>query len=139
MILPPPVTTRTDTPFPSTALVRSAIANIGNRRLAIGKRGLRTPEPEARRIGQVVDVGRSGGRGVEHPCPGQEVLQTHPGDALLRSLGLAPRSFPAGSVGHGVRFVEHDHAIEIFTGRSDERRVGKECVSTCSSLWPPYH
>src|SRR3546814_9968920 len=60
----------------------SAIADIGNERLAIGKRGLRTPEPEARRIGQVVDVGRSGGRGVEHPCPGQEVLQTHPGDAL---------------------------------------------------------
>src|SRR3546814_14971269 len=23
--------------------------------------------------------------------------------------------------------------------RSDERRVGKECVSTCSSRWSPYH
>src|SRR3546814_14020050 len=23
--------------------------------------------------------------------------------------------------------------------RSDERRVGKECVSTCRSRWPPYH
>src|SRR3546814_21094256 len=23
--------------------------------------------------------------------------------------------------------------------RSDERRVGKECVSTCSSRWLPYH
>src|SRR3546814_8893165 len=23
--------------------------------------------------------------------------------------------------------------------RSDERRVGKECVSTCRSLWSPYH
>src|SRR3546814_7865163 len=23
--------------------------------------------------------------------------------------------------------------------RSDERRVGKECVSTCSSWWSPYH
>src|SRR3546814_20963013 len=22
--------------------------------------------------------------------------------------------------------------------RSEERRVGKECVSTCSSWWPPY-
>src|SRR3546814_17648433 len=22
---------------------------------------------------------------------------------------------------------------------SDERRVGKECVSTCRSLWSPYH
>src|SRR3546814_16609059 len=24
-------------------------------------------------------------------------------------------------------------------GRSDERRVGKECVSTCRSRWSPYH
>src|SRR3546814_20602611 len=23
--------------------------------------------------------------------------------------------------------------------RSEERRVGKECVSTCRSLWAPYH
>src|SRR3546814_11405947 len=23
--------------------------------------------------------------------------------------------------------------------RSEERRVGKECVSTCRSRWPPYH
>src|SRR3546814_18904902 len=23
--------------------------------------------------------------------------------------------------------------------RSEERRVGKACVSTCSSRWPPYH
>src|SRR3546814_15809680 len=27
----------------------------------------------------------------------------------------------------------------FYTGRSEERRVGKECVSTCSSRWSPYH
>src|SRR3546814_11286705 len=26
-----------------------------------------------------------------------------------------------------------------FTARSEERRVGKECVSTCRSRWSPYH
>ena len=28
-----------------------------------------------------------------------------------------------------------------YTGvpRSEERRVGKECVSTCRSRWSPYH
>src|SRR3546814_1058542 len=26
-----------------------------------------------------------------------------------------------------------------FMGRSEERRVGKECVSTCRSRWSPYH
>src|SRR3546814_15766345 len=35
-------------------------------------------------------------------------------------------------------------AIRIRAGRnvgtrSEERRVGKECVSTCSSRWSPYH
>src|SRR3546814_5755796 len=29
-------------------------------------------------------------------------------------------------------------AIQHF-GRSEERRVGKECVSTCRSRWSPYH
>ena len=27
----------------------------------------------------------------------------------------------------------------IMRGRSEERRVGKECVSTCRSRWSPYH
>src|SRR3546814_14747574 len=29
---------------------------------------------------------------------------------------------------------DNEHQI-----RSEERRVGKECVSTCRSLWSPYH
>src|SRR3546814_16151324 len=29
-------------------------------------------------------------------------------------------------------------AVEV-DGRSEERRVGKECVSTCRSRWSPYH
>src|SRR3546814_13976280 len=28
---------------------------------------------------------------------------------------------------------------ELFAVRSEERRVGKECVSTCRSRWSPYH
>src|SRR3546814_18891205 len=28
---------------------------------------------------------------------------------------------------------------EEITLRSEERRVGKECVSTCRSRWSPYH
>src|SRR3546814_1388606 len=27
----------------------------------------------------------------------------------------------------------------VLTCRSEERRVGKECVSTCRSRWSPYH
>src|SRR3546814_19938992 len=28
---------------------------------------------------------------------------------------------------------------DVSKQRSDERRVGKECVSTCRSRWSPYH
>src|SRR3546814_17719177 len=30
-------------------------------------------------------------------------------------------------------------SAENETGRSEERRVGKECVSTCRSRWSTYH
>src|SRR3546814_19628160 len=30
-------------------------------------------------------------------------------------------------------------ATKIAPERSEERRVGKECVSTCRSRWSPYH
>src|SRR3546814_19950177 len=29
--------------------------------------------------------------------------------------------------------------VDITFNRSEERRVGKECVSTCRSRWSPYH
>src|SRR3546814_11675536 len=29
--------------------------------------------------------------------------------------------------------------IDFALERSEERRVGKECVSTCRSRWSPYH
>src|SRR3546814_17975618 len=30
-------------------------------------------------------------------------------------------------------------ALEGMISRSEERRVGRECVSTCRSRWSPYH
>src|SRR3546814_3848946 len=30
-------------------------------------------------------------------------------------------------------------SARALTQRSEERRVGKECVSTCRSRWSPYH
>src|SRR3546814_17141556 len=55
-----------------------------------------------------------------------------------------------GSWPHALGRIELDHARAPFTAnhaplagaasvRSDERRVGKECVSTCRSRWSPYH
>src|SRR3546814_16812089 len=43
--------------------------------------------------------------------------------------------------------IEHEPMVGVQSGyvdgvgasRSEERRVGKECVSTCRSRWSPYH
>src|SRR3546814_12724194 len=42
------------------------------------------------------------------------------------------------------RLVVNDFGLGLATSRqgnerSEERRVGKECVSTCRSWWSPYH
>src|SRR3546814_18128173 len=40
----------------------------------------------------------------------------------------------------GVLFVDDLFAQHlVHKTRSEERRVGKECVSTCKSRWSPYH
>src|SRR3546814_17279848 len=39
-------------------------------------------------------------------------------------------------------FYPRAHGLVVMTSgalRSEERRVGKECVSTCRSRWSPYH
>src|SRR3546814_6106875 len=38
-----------------------------------------------------------------------------------------------------VRPQKADHIVLVDAVRSEERRVGKECVSTCRSRWSPYH
>src|SRR3546814_15985842 len=39
--------------------------------------------------------------------------------------------------------TKHDYFSDLWTAkvefRSEERRVGKACVSTCRSRWSPYH
>src|SRR3546814_16387110 len=37
------------------------------------------------------------------------------------------------------RAVKLDVGAFVNAKRSEERRVGKECVSTCRSRWSPYH
>src|SRR3546814_9485577 len=36
-------------------------------------------------------------------------------------------------------FKHRRHLAAAHHRRSEERRVGKECVSTCRSRWSPYH
>src|SRR3546814_15759743 len=39
---------------------------------------------------------------------------------------------------HGMNYV-CEKSVGPETTRSEERRVGKECVRTCRSRWSPYH
>src|SRR3546814_19436393 len=39
----------------------------------------------------------------------------------------------------GARLPKARRDWAVITIRSEERRVGKECVSTCRSRWSPYH
>ena len=36
-------------------------------------------------------------------------------------------------------YDQKDTFIEELVDRSEERRVGKECISLCRSRWSPYH
>src|SRR3546814_2456121 len=59
-----------------------------------------------------------------------DVMRSDDGGANWREIsGNLPTDF-------GFPIDVHAHEPET---RSDERRVGKECVSTCRSRWSPYH
>src|SRR3546814_4870572 len=47
----------------------------------------------------------------------------------------AGRSQPGGGIRTEHALTRH----QLEANRSEERRVGKECVSTCRSRWSPYH
>src|SRR3546814_4314315 len=70
-----------------------------------------------------------------------------PGDpSWLYPLGLNKQKFNNFSFRVGAEYhFDRDimayasYATAFKAGRSEERRVGKECVSTCRSRWSPYH
>src|SRR3546814_13838072 len=62
-------------------------------------------------------------------------------DAVGRGAGGAGEVDLDAVVGHRQRADQIDlllEAVDPHGIRSEERRVGKECVSTCRSRWSPY-
>src|SRR3546814_19630488 len=126
MIRRPPRSTRTDTLFPYTTLFRS---NRDGRVLGRGAR-------EDLRDVAGWPVGYQPARELVRPQARreQEALadwnaQFEQEPALLfglHALGHQPQPAAAGDAGDGL------------ADRPEERRVGKECVSTCRSRWWPY-
>src|SRR3546814_12942146 len=98
------------------------------------------------------------GEGLETLLSVREVLPAMPMIAGLSAAHLAAIAFPDGlrrlyvardnddagrlafetiadrSSGADIELLHLDSEL-----RSEERRVGKECVSTCRSRWSPYH
>src|SRR3546814_5699097 len=64
------------------------------------------------------------------------------GAVFVEHLDDVPDDFPVIFSAHGVPKSVPEAASARgleYLDRSEERRVGKECVSTCRSRWSPYH
>src|SRR3546814_15028378 len=62
---------------------------------------------------------------------------------MVATLAAYFRKIPVAHVEAGLRSGDIHHPwpeeVNRMVVRSEERRVGKECVSTCRSRWSPYH
>src|SRR3546814_20826893 len=115
----PPISTRTDTLFPYPTLCRSLegervrdVISGGTQRMMLPTHG---EHGGARRIALVEDVDLRARIAPELQC---NQRQEH----RLASPGRT-----------------YDQHVAYIADRSEERRVGKECVSTCRSRWAPDH
>src|SRR3546814_16872985 len=153
MIRRPPRSNRTDTLFPYTTLFRAIAEGLGDFALCVdghGKGQLTCFSIVLYVVGGIVLHGH--GYGVE--AFGRQVVVVLDGVWHLRNTGYATG---------GPELDQHDFAAQVLHSgflagergegdvgcglgragklpdRSEERRVGKECVSTCRSRWSPYH
>src|SRR3546814_19352495 len=95
----------------------------------------------------MVELGAEDGEVDRRLAAGERRLDA--GLIIGRALGLELKAVGGDIIGvrhEPARFraaakagIDHDVRRQIGLERSDERRVGKECVSTCSSRWSPYH
>src|SRR3546814_14455932 len=57
----------------------------------------------------------------------------------IACMGTRFIATPESGVVEGHRAMIPTVSADDIVARSEERRVGKECVSTCRSRWSPYH
>src|SRR3546814_4876586 len=74
-------------------------------------------------------IGASAARGGRK-AKGDQVSHTHTHTRIHRR---------AGTHTHTAYVETYTHAVSDRERRSEERRVGQECISTCRSRWAPYH
>src|SRR3546814_11174705 len=113
MVRRPPRPTRTDTLFPFTTLFRSPA------------------RPS-----------------ITECCPVIDQIRAHANRSFRPPLALLDQSAPGSTqIPEAINASAYQSAPTLHRLaarwpvylRSEERRVGKECVSTCRSRWSPYH
>src|SRR3546814_11555511 len=128
MIRRPPRSTRTDTLFPYTTLFRSSLGLAATNHVEI------LDEALARRFDEVVEYT------LPDAASARGILERRLGKFKFASkvwpgIESALEGLSQGELVRAADTVVKDAILE----RSEERRVGKECVSTCRSRWSPYH
>src|SRR3546814_15548435 len=124
MIRRPPRSTRTDTLFPYTTLFRSGGVIDA---IDVDRDGVFSPRTIRRRAHSPQEGGTQANTaaiGESRRYPGEV---DSAGDPCRFQLSLAKR------------LTGDRNFLEVLIPRSEERRVGKECVRTCRSRWSPYH
>src|SRR3546814_11035714 len=86
---------------------------------------------------------------ITHIEPGKLTAEMEVSDRLLTPIGNMHGGVLAAMCDHVLGCVCYPHMrkgqwaatteFKINLLRSEERRVGKECVSTCRSRWSPYN
>src|SRR3546814_12368752 len=131
MIRVQPVFTRTDTRYPYPTLFRSSWRKV----MDFGTSFDRLSGHEGGYINHPNDPGGETmwgitvavARGVGYAGPMRDLTREQ-AKQIYRSLYWMP-----------VRGDDLPGPVSFQVFRSEERRVGKECVSTCRSRWSPYH
>src|SRR3546814_12870434 len=137
MIRRPPIATRTDTLFPYTTLFRSDFEAWAMFAAVVEHRSF-TAAAKALGLSKAT-VSKAISR-LESSI-GATLFHRTSRRLSLTETGLRLSERAARILAEAVAAEEaaHDEASSPKGTRSEERRVGKECVSTCRSRWSPYH
>src|SRR3546814_13387030 len=135
MIRRPPRSTLTDTLFPYTTLFRSKIQPKGFKWITLRNESVFA-------VINLLITGFILGNGTtylkEH---GWILFDSEPASWWIVALEYALYFFLFDTYFYWLHRWMHQPLVYrwIHKLRSEERRVGKECVSTCRSRWSPYH
>src|SRR3546814_17719683 len=132
MIRPPPRSTRTDTLLPYTTLFRSR-SGTARQTFAIIAIGVNAIGAAVAHCAPIAHCGRSlsGARGSSDNAA-LRIERALADDINYAIDGIGP---PQGATGT----ADNLNSVEVIQHRSEERRVGKECVSTCRFRGTTYH